>query len=298
MNFFASGWSFDKDGPGQRLVFYLKGCNMRCGWCANPEGISPEREILFYPERCSGNVDYVCDKGAINGKSLNREICKECSGMECVNIWRHKCFESVGEDISPEKILILADAARDMFGRHGGITFGGGEPTLQSVVLLKAMRLLRDSGINTAVESNASSEAFALVAQAADYLICDLKAVSDSIHSRMTGISNRLVLENLSHAARTKETLLIRIPVVTGLNDGQAEISLMADFLAELHRLRVAKLKLPLRVELLRMHHLSRTKYAGLGIPYPMEKIKLPDKAVIAEYRWQLSNAGIEIITS
>lgn len=298
MKIFASGWSFGKDGPGQRLVFYLKGCNMRCGWCANPEGISPEREMLFYPARCSGNIDYVCGKGAVDGKILNRELCKECSSRECVKIWRHKCFEPAGEEISPGKILTMAEGARDMFGRQGGITFGGGEPTLQAADLLKTMRMLRDSGISTAVESNASTGAFALVAQAVDYLICDLKAFSDNIHSGMTGVSSRPVLENLIHAGETKEALLIRIPVVTGLNDGQAEITLIVDFLTELHQRRIAKLKLPLRVELLRMHHLSRTKYAGLGIHYPMDKVKLPDKAVIAVYHQQLSNAGIEIIKS
>ena len=298
MRIFASGWSFDKDGPGQRLVFYLKGCNMRCGWCANPEGISPEREILFYPERCSGNIDYVCSKGAIDGKILNREICKECSAQNCVKIWRHKCIESVGEEISPEKILTMAEAALDMFGRHGGVTFGGGEPTLQSADLLKTMRMLRDSGISTAVESNASTGDFALVAQAADYLICDLKAFSDKIHSGMTGVSSRLVLENLIHAGETKAALLIRIPVVTGLNDGQVEITLIVDFLTELHQRRIAKSKMPLRVELLRMHHLSRTKYAGLGIHYPMDKVKLPDQSVIAGYRQQLSAAGIAIIST
>lgn len=298
MRIFASGWSFDKDGPGQRIVFYLKGCNMRCCWCANPEGLTNESEILFYPGRCSENFDYVCDKGAVGGNRLDRSICRNCLERGCVNVWHHKSFEFAGADMSPEEILDIARASRDMFGRSGGVTFGGGEPTLQADDLLKTLRLLRADKINTAVECNASTEAFAEVALAVDYLICDLKAVSEDCHIKMTGISNRMVLDNLSKAALTKEALLIRIPIVTGLNNGLSEMAGIVNFLVELQLRRTAALKQPLRVELLRMHHLGKTKYAGLGMPYPMSMAKLPAKAVIAEYRRQLSSSGIEIITS
>jgi pyruvate formate lyase activating enzyme len=185
-----------------------------------------------------------------------------------------------------------------MFGDRGGVTFGGGEATLQADDLLKTLRLLHAGKINTAVESNASTETFAKVAQIVDYLICDLKAVSDKIHIKMTGISNRLILDNLNKIALTKKALLIRIPIISGLNDGSTEMGETVNFLADLHRRRGAALKLPLQVELLRMHHLGKTKYEGLGIPYPMSKTKLPDKAIVTEYSRQLSDSGIEIVTS
>ncbi len=298
MRIFASGWSFDKDGPGQRLVFYLKGCNMRCIWCANPEGMSPDQEMLFYPERCSGTIDYVCSRGAINDKSLNRVICRNCAGIDCVRIWHHKCFELAGEYISPDEILALAETSRDMFGRHGGITFGGGEATLQTDELLKSLRLLHEHGINTVIESNASTLDFVSVAQIVDYLICDLKAVSDTIHRSMTGISNELILNNLNMAGMSKKELLIRIPVVTGLNTGQPEIKRITSFLADLHQRRLDALGLPLRVELLRMHHASKSKYAGMGLPYPMTAVELPGQDIIAEYKQELISSGIEIVTT
>lgn len=298
MRIFASGWSFDKDGPGQRLMFYLKGCNMRCCWCANPESLAFEQELLFYPKRSSEDFDYVCDKGAVRGDGLERKICRDCRERGCVNVWHHKSFEIAGTGISPEKILKMAITSRDMFGARGGVTFGGGEPTLQAEDLFKTLRLLRTNKINTAVESNASTETFTRVARLVDYLICDLKAVSDKSHIRMTGISNRLILDNLNKIALTKKALLIRIPIISGLNDGSTEMGEIVNFLADLHRRRCAALKLPLQVELLRMHHLGKTKYDGLGIPYPMSKTKLPDKAVVIEYMRQLSDAGIEIVTS
>jgi hypothetical protein len=63
MRIFSEGWSNDKDGPGQRLVFYLKGCDMRCRWCACPESISPETQVMFLPERSASLCDHVCKIG-------------------------------------------------------------------------------------------------------------------------------------------------------------------------------------------------------------------------------------------
>ena len=244
MMIFADGWSNDKDGPGQRLMFYLKGCDMRCRWCANPESISPEPEVLFHPERAKGSIDYVCPKNAIHDQILDRE------------------------------------------------------PTLQAVELLEAVSLLRKAGIHTAIESNASTDSYRAVAAAVDFVISDLKAVDPERHLLMTGIPNKLVLENLQWAASSVPDFLLRIPLVCGLNDGPQGMELLRQFLALLRELRSNALSLPLRVELLRMHHFGASKWKALGKAYPMDGLPVPSEELVANFTHSLELLGIDVVST
>ena len=176
MMIFSQGWSNGFDGPGRRLVYYLKGCNFRCLWCGNPESIAAESEILFYPEKSKFAAES-CPYGAVseNGGELNREKCSTCSDRPCVKQWHDRASEPVGKEIAPVELVKDAESRRAMFGSDGGVTFSGGEPTLQMDELLDAAKRLRSQGINVAVETNASSARFAELADVFDVIICDLK---------------------------------------------------------------------------------------------------------------------------
>ncbi|MDD4871040.1 MAG: glycyl-radical enzyme activating protein [Kiritimatiellae bacterium] len=292
MNIFAMGWSNEKDGPGWRLMFYLKGCNFHCRWCANPEGLSREPQMMFYAHR-SQFAEQACPYDAIylsaGIHNIRREKCNQCSDRPCLRVWHHPAFDYVGQNLPVERIIDQARHYKDIFGDKGGVTFGGGEATFQMDELLEALKGLKDSGIHTTIETNASSPKFDSLFGLTDLLICDLKCISAHSHKEFTGSDNKLVLDNLRQAAQKQLKLIIRIALIHGFNNNDQEMAAMTDFLAELRRYRR-----DLQVDILRQHHLGEPKYIALGIPYPLANTPLPTQGDVQNLIDRLKVVGID----
>ena len=291
MRIFSTGFSEEFDGPGRRWVVYLKGCNLRCHWCASPESFSSSREILFYPDR-SKYCDKSCPFGAVlldgDTYSLDREKCESCKSHNCVTVFNDPAFEIAGQDMTVDQLVCKADSYQPLFGSTGGVTFGGGEPTLQDVELFDTIVKLREKNINVAVETNGTTDAARGLVGNVDLLICDLKCFSRDVHIQWTGNENDKVLETISHACKERQNLLVRVPLVCGFNDSRYEWKLIADFLCESKNL-VGELT----VEVLRMHHIGKSKYKALGIEYLMDKTECPTPADANELAELLQNRKI-----
>ena len=89
MKIFQKGFNYSQDGDGNRLVYHLQGCNMKCPWCANPEGMKVEGVIVSDEEWL---LESICPHHAINGKTVDRTICQSCSRKECVTEHNTKCI--------------------------------------------------------------------------------------------------------------------------------------------------------------------------------------------------------------
>ncbi len=286
MRIFAKGWSNGFDGPGRRFVYYLKGCDFRCLWCGSPESISSAPEILFYPEK-SKSAESCCDKGAIDGKYLKREICIRCDDMQCINIWKNRAFELAGTEISKEEIIIDAKKRLSMFGSNGGITFSGGEPTLQMDEMLDAARELKSCGINLAIETNAASTRFKELYDIFDLLICDLKCVTPELHKTVTGADNAMVLKNINDAVTAGINMIIRVPLIKELNFTISEQESLYRFFSTVK---------PSRIEFLRLHQLGQPKYEALGSNCPAKKLHPPERQEVENFCKELSAIGINAI--
>jgi glycyl-radical enzyme activating protein len=293
MRIFSTGFSEGLDGPGRRWIVYLKGCNFRCLWCASPESISGSKEILFYPDR-SRYSDKSCTHGAVsldrNSFHLNRSECEFCKDHNCVTVFHDPSFEIVGEDITSDHLVGKAEKYRSLFGRDGGVTFGGGESTLQDVELFEAIAELRARQINVAVETNGSTAAAQKLVGKVDLLICDFKCFSRDLHLQWTGAENDQVLKTILYACKQNQKLLVRIPLICGFNDFKSEWSLMRDFLCDCKELAGE-----LNVEILRMHHFGKPKYKALGIEYPMLNVACPTQVDVRELANLLKNSGINV---
>lgn len=283
MRIFAKGWSEGFDGPGRRFVYYLKGCNFKCLWCGNPESIKTESEIMFYPEK-SQFASQACPHGAVRDGCLDRVRCVGCQARPCVNVWRDRAFELSGEEISTEQIVAEVESRSQLFGVDGGVTFSGGEPTLQMDALLDAASALRGKGVHLALETNASSPRFAELPDAFDLLICDLKCVSTELHRKLTGMDNRQVLENLLSGAK----FILRMALTSELNFTESEKEELRRFLLGVR---------PAAVEFLRMHRLGAAKYKALGIRCEADAHNPPERREVEEFCSQIRLNGINAKT-
>ncbi|MBQ9789220.1 MAG: radical SAM protein [Lentisphaeria bacterium] len=282
MRIFSSGWSDNKDGPGLRYIIYCKGCNLNCCYCGNPESINYDIEVLRYKERDS-KVDLAkCCQ--------HNSDCKNCRTFECVNVYRHRQMELVGEDLPIGTIIEKIQSMRHMID---GVSIGGGEPTLQINEVLELIKELKNLGIHTAIESNASTANYQKVLGVVDYLISDLKAGTDEGYKKITGQSNAAVKTNLRAAAKLQKDFLIRIPLITDYNTSEIELMAMREFLLELKSLHGGELS----VQTLRLHHAGLVKYQALDRDYLLQNAVPPSVEFQKNFEDLLRKDGFDILS-
>jgi len=146
------------DGPGIRIVVFLKGCNLNCAWCHNPEGIAAVQERMYAPTRCIGCGTCVpaCPNAALTltteGIVTDATLC-DLSGT-CAAVCPTKAIELSGQPMTVEEIMAEIEKERVFFEQSGGgVTFSGGEPMLHADFLVRLLDECRARGIHTAVDT-------------------------------------------------------------------------------------------------------------------------------------------------
>lgn len=257
-----------QDGPGIRTTVFLKGCPLRCWWCHNPEGQSPEAEVIVLDGRCvrCGECHKACpeDRGRVEGQERlgAGARCIRCGA--CVAACPTGARQMVGRRMTADEVL--AEVLRDgVFYEEsgGGVTFSGGEPLMQPTFLMALLAACRARGIRTAVDTSgyAPREDLLATAALADLVLYDLKTVDDARHRRYTGVSNETILDNLQALGRSHGNIWVRVPLVPGFNDGADELEALARFTAAIPGVR--------QLNLLPYHRTGAHKWAGLGKPPP-----------------------------
>jgi len=254
------GFNYSQDGPGNRLVYHLQGCNMRCKWCANPESIVGQGVLVVHKEKL---VESVCPYCAIQGQELNRAICQDCRELVCIHKnqnagIRFSCFEMTTEEIIEE-----VRESKPLFFDDGGVTFSGGEPTYQFIVLKEILRRLKEENITTAIETNATHERLEELFPYIDTLIMDLKHIDTDMHRKYTGISNKKIKENIGKAMEQHPKVWIRTPLIHGFNTNETYIK---EFIAFYKQFNCANVSF----EMLQYHEYGREKWEQCGFAYEM----------------------------
>lgn len=258
------------DGPGIRTTVFFKGCNLKCKWCHNPESQSFEKEMMFYKEKCigCGKCKEVCPN--------HLEKCDFCGKCElyCTSDARKICGkEYTVDDVISE--IVKDKAFYESSG--GGVTLSGGECMLQIDFLLELLKKCKENGIHTAVDTagNVSWEYFEKVLPLTDLFLFDVKCISENLHITGTGVSNRLILENLTRLSSVfNGSIFIRIPVIGGFNDNDEEMNKIKEFLKNIR---------PDKIELLPYHNMGNHKYIALNRVSP--NYTVPDKNKMAEFQ-------------
>ena len=174
------------DGPGVRTTVFLKGCPLRCAWCHNPEGQSFEKETM---------------------------VRKDGRRVPC------------GEDWSPEALAEeLLKNADIMASSGGGVTFSGGEPLSQSDFVLAVAALLKPK-VGVAIETSgyAPGDVYERVISQMDFVYQDLKHHDADAFRKWCGGELGVVLDNIARLRRSGVRHSLRVPLIPGVNDSEAD---------------------------------------------------------------------------
>jgi pyruvate formate lyase activating enzyme len=248
------------DGPGIRVTFFMKGCPLSCLWCHNPEGISPFPETVVSTNRI-GAREFHTDEVA--GKFYS--------------------VESVLEILGKEKVF--------MSHSKGGVTFSGGEPMLQFDFLLETLIACKAKGYHTAIDTSGYSSAvnYRSIIPFTDLFLFDIKHLDDARHFETTGVSNTLILENFKLLTQCGKDIMVRIPVIPGINDNRDYLERLKEFLIETKTDSVRS------INLLPFHKIGASKYKRFNIPYRMKGIEPPNKEKMQKMKAFFEDTGIKV---
>jgi len=247
------------DGPGIRTTLFFKGCPLSCWWCHNPEGIRKEPEEVVTVHKMEG---------------------KDFPVTETVGRWMS--VDEVMREINKERTF--------MEESEGGVTFSGGEPLWQAAFLEDLLLACKREGYHTAVDTtgHTSRNNLQKILGLTDIFLYDVKHMNDARHMEYTGVSNRLILENLTFLAEAGKDLYIRIPVIPGINDDEENIDRTVRFLQKLN----GAVK---EVDLLPYHALAAHKYEKFGMEYRMAGVPEPTEEEMERLRSRFVREGFEV---
>ena len=263
------------DGPGVRTLVFFKGCPLRCKWCSNPEGLERKYQIMFKPTTCvsCGSCVPVCPQKIHSISSSGEHIIDrsiDCIGCgQCVEACIPDALKVAGEQVPISELLEYVEQDRAFYDQSGGgVTLGGGEVTSQPEAAINLLQACKQEGLHTAIETcgYTKKETILRFAEYVDLFLFDLKHIEPERHSELTGVRNEMILENLEELIMKRNHVKVRMPMLKGINDSEAEIRGVIEFLKPFRNFKNFE-----GIDLLPYHKLGVNKYVQLGMDYPIK---------------------------
>jgi len=262
------------DGPGIRTTVFVKGCPLRCIWCANPESNLAKPQLMTYSSKCTGCGACVdsCPNNAISVGPVDlggyekfiaitdRKKCIDCGA--CVSVCEHKAREIAGKDMTVKECIDKVKKDKLFFEESGGgMTISGGEALAHPDFSANLFAAAHKLGIATCIESSsfASRETIDKVFAHVDLGLLDVKHMDNDKHIEYTGVPNTQILDNIRYIYNElKIPVILRVPTIPGYNDSEENIKATAMFAKQLGS--------DVMVNLLPAHRLGKSKNESLGV--------------------------------
>jgi pyruvate formate lyase activating enzyme len=284
------------DGPGIRTTIFLKGCNMNCLWCHNPETIKMSREIHYYEKNCVSCYHCVrsCPSKAhkrIGGvHHFYPKLCVKCG--KCTEICYAEAMVMSGKDVTVLDVMseIIQDKAY-YINSGGGITISGGEVLCQINFAKKLTDACHEEGIKVAIETNLLKpwDEIEPLLKKLDLIMCDIKLFDTNEHSKWTGKGNEIILENIKKLSDIEVPFIVRTPLIPTATDSDENIASIAEFLSYVKGLEY--------YELLNFNPLGDTKYMSLSKENPFKTVRPLSANRMKELRQLAEGYGIAVRT-
>jgi pyruvate formate lyase activating enzyme len=246
------------DGPGIRTTIFLKGCPLRCWWCHNPESCDVKAE----PDKKHIKLD---------GRHFEQN-------------------NTIGKQMSVADVMKVIDKEAVFYDEsNGGVTLSGGEPLLQNNFALALLEACKQNGYHTAVDTcgHVKTEILADVMKVCDLFLFDIKHLNSEAHRKYTGLGNELILKNLCFLVKAGKHVIIRIPVIPGINDSDSHFRELNDFLLETGGID--------EVHLLPYHSIAAGKYNRLGKPNALAHLKDMKKESLLPAKQKFEQNGFKV---
>ncbi len=287
--------SSGEDGPGIRTTVFMKGCPLKCIWCHSPESqgsVAPS--LAFYQGRCIrcgacvAACPYHLQIVSANERSIRWQECRSCG--ECVAVCPSGALQIVGGWLTVPRVMDVVSRDQAYYrSSEGGVTFSGGEPTIQPDFLTACLKCCRQLGIHTALDTcgYVAWSVMERLLPLVDLFLFDIKHMDDGQHRRLTGAGNRLILRNLSRIDQCGKPIWIRVPLIPGYNDSEDNLRQVAAL--------VERLKMVRKLSLLPYNDAAGAKYQFIGWKYRLDSVGRQPPEREQEYLEYFSHLDVDV---
>lgn len=264
------------DGPGIRTTVFLKGCNMNCKWCHNPESISSRKQLLYAQSKCLGcrKCEIICKQNVhrfLDGEHiLMRDKCILCG--DCAEECPSNALEICGKEVNSSEVMDIVIRDKVFYEvSGGGITISGGEPMCQEDFTFALLKEAKKNNLHTVLDTNGNFKwkDFKPLIPYIDMIRYDMKIMDPKKHEQYTGIDNHQILENFKKLIMfDKINLIVSFPVINRVNDKVENIDDMINFIKYVGK------KVKINVLPYHSFYVSKLKKLGKSVDYEFKEVK------------------------